>query len=83
MDGKKKGGTNIGIRFPAWQYEALEAFQKRNEMASLSEVARYLVECELNDRGYYRSDYEPSIKDGVVTAASKPERGAERVMSWC
>jgi hypothetical protein len=66
MDGKKKAGTNIGIRFPAWQYEALEEFQKRNSMASVSEVVRFLVECALNDRGYYRADYEPSIKDGVI-----------------
>jgi hypothetical protein len=71
MEGKKKVGANIGIRFPSWQYEALEEFQKRNEMASVSEVVRYLVECELNDRGYYRSDYEPSIKDGVITPGSK------------
>jgi hypothetical protein len=71
MEGKKKAGTNIGIRFPAWQYEALEEFQKRNSMSSVSEVVRYLVECELNDRGYYRSDYEPSIKDGVISPKAR------------
>jgi hypothetical protein len=70
--GKKKVGTNIGIRFPSWQYEALEEFQKRNSIASVSEVVRFLVECALNDRGYYRADYEPSIKDGVIN----PNAGA-------
>jgi hypothetical protein len=78
MSGKKNSGTNIGIRFPVWQYEALEEFQKRNGLASISEVVRFLVECALNDRGYYRADYEPSIKDGVLSPKAGDAGGIQK-----
>jgi hypothetical protein len=42
--------------------KAVEHFGKRNGM-DFSEAVRFLVECELNDRGYFRKDFEPGIVD--------------------
>jgi hypothetical protein len=67
MEGKQKG-----IRWEKWMVNAVEQFGKRNGM-DFSETVRFLVECELNERGYFRKDYEPGIIDITVNKPSQEE----------
>ena len=43
-----------------WQINAIADFAKVNEM-SFHESLCFLLSCELNERGYFRGDYEPDI----------------------
>jgi hypothetical protein len=56
--GKQKRSVN----WDPWMITAIDVFGKRNGK-DFSESVRYLVECELVDRGYTRKEYEPGIID--------------------
>jgi len=55
----------IAVRLESWIIEAVKKFTKRNKK-DFSWSLRFLLECELNNRGYFRTDYEPDIIDYEV-----------------
>ncbi|MDR2418158.1 MAG: PocR ligand-binding domain-containing protein [Treponema sp.] len=55
-------GIQRGIRWEKWMVKSVEHFGKRNGM-DFSEAVRFIVEHGLNDRGYFRKDFEPEIVD--------------------
>ncbi|MDR1399609.1 MAG: PocR ligand-binding domain-containing protein [Treponema sp.] len=55
-------GIQRGICWEKWMVRSVEHFGKLNGM-DFSESVRFIVECELNKRGYFRKDFEPEIVD--------------------
>jgi hypothetical protein len=55
------------VRYPEWIKRAVLRFAEKNKMGSFSKAVVFLVECELNRRNYYRTDYEPNITDEALT----------------
>jgi hypothetical protein len=60
---KGKKTVKRAINWDPWMIAALEEFGSNNGK-DFSESVRYLVECELVDRGYTRKRFEPGIVDG-------------------
>jgi len=54
------------IRYPEWIQEAVAKFAEKNKIPSVSKAFIFLVECELNRRGYFRETYEPNITDNAL-----------------
>jgi hypothetical protein len=55
------------VRYPLWMEQAVEKFAEKNKISDISKALIFLLECELNRRGYFRSDYEPNIIDYTIT----------------
>jgi hypothetical protein len=55
-------GIKRGVVWDRWMVKALESFGEKNGK-NFSQAVKYLVEVELNSRGYFRKDYEPGIVD--------------------
>ena len=58
--------VQIAVRLESWYIEAIKRFAERNKK-DFSWAIRFLLECELNRRNYYRTDYEPDIEDLPLT----------------
>jgi hypothetical protein len=70
MEGKQRG-----VRWEKWMVNAIATFGERNGM-DFSGAARFLVECELNERGFYRKDYEPGVFDKRLKDIGENRLGA-------
>jgi hypothetical protein len=55
------------VRYPLWMECAVEKFAEKNKISDISKALIFLLECELNRRGYFRTDYEPNIEDWPLT----------------
>ncbi|MCL2410102.1 MAG: hypothetical protein FWC97_00520 [Treponema sp.] len=54
------------IRYPEWIQKAVARFADINKIPSVSKAFIFLLECELNRRGYFRETYEPNIIDHAM-----------------
>jgi hypothetical protein len=50
------------IKLAPWVEQAVAEWCRDNRM-SFQQAVSYLLECELNGRGYLRKDFEPGIVD--------------------
>jgi hypothetical protein len=66
------------INWDPWMIPALEEFG-RNNGKDFSESVRYLMECELVDRGYTRKRFEPGIVDGPKDRGEKAGNTASKM----
>ena len=71
-------GIQRGICWEKWMVKSVEHFGKRNGM-DFSESVRFIVECELNKRGYFRKDFEPEIVDTKEPSATGGARLNETI----
>jgi hypothetical protein len=68
------------VRYPEWIQQAILGFVEKNHYKDFSSAVIFLLECELNRRGYFRTDYEPGIMDVELSddIKSPHERPSER-----
>jgi hypothetical protein len=68
------------VRYPEWIQQAVLRFVEKNQCKDFSSAVVFLLECELNRRGYFRTDYEPGIVDFELTddIKSPHERPSEK-----
>jgi hypothetical protein len=68
------------VRYPEWIQQAVSGFVEKNHYKDFSSAVVFLLECELNRRGYFRTDYEPGIVDFELTndIKSPHERPSKR-----
>jgi hypothetical protein len=68
------------VRYPEWIQQAVLKFAEKNDCKDFSSAVVFLLECELNRRGYFRTDYEPGIVDLELTDDIKSpyERPSDR-----
>ena len=59
------------IRYPEWIQRAVAKFADKNKIPSISKAFIFLVECELNRRGYFRETYEPNITNDAISGDIK------------
>lgn len=59
------------VRYPHWMQNAVKKFQETNKFPSFSKAAIFLIESELNRRGYFRASYEPNVVDLELTDGTK------------
>ena len=57
-----------------WQINAIADFAKMNDI-SFQESLCFLLECELNERGFLRGDYEPVYRKPVEEEKQKEAEG--------
>lgn len=52
------------VRYPDWLQNAVKVFAEKNGFKdNTSQALIFLLECELNRRGFFRTDYEFGITD--------------------
>jgi len=63
------------IQLNDWMTPAIKTFQTRNNLKSFSETVCLLIENNLNQRGYYRTDYLSGIVEKVILPEEDAKKG--------